>query len=65
MNVAAMRAAVAEVDELLGQAIEMAAEGVDPADTPQRAETRAGTVRTYIALAGVAVERFEEATRGS
>lgn len=65
MNVVVMRAAIADVDELLGQVIEMVGSETDIAATPQRAATLDGTVQTYISLAAVAVERFEEAARGA
>lgn len=55
MNLAAMRAARDEAAEYLEQAIEQL----------DGSEQSATTALTYVQLARVAVERFEEAARGS
>jgi hypothetical protein len=64
MNLAAMRAAAAEVDELLGNAIAIIEE--EPGTTtPAAVEHAHDLVSGYVQLASASLQRFEEAARGS
>lgn len=63
MNLAAMRAAAADVDEFLGGAITLIEE--EPATSAADIERVHGTAGTYVQLARAALERFEEAARGT
>jgi hypothetical protein len=65
VNLAAMRAARADLGDYLEQAC-LQLDGQDDAEvTPERAAIVAGTVTSYLALAQHALERFEEAARGA
>ena len=60
-----MRAAAADVEDYLGQALEMLGTEHEEGLTPARADRAAGIAGSYVELAKVAVERFEDAARGA
>lgn len=63
-DLAALRAAAAELDEHLGAALDILAEPDKLALTPRQAASADRLVDGYVRLAGFALERFEEAARG-
>lgn len=65
MNVERMRAAAADVGDFLGGALDMLGAEHEPGLTPARAAIASETADCYLQLAGEALSRFEEATRGA
>lgn len=64
MNHEAMRAAAAEIEDSLEQALEMLGQEHEGFLTPEAAAGAARLATGYVVLARIALERFEEAARG-
>ena len=69
-NAAALRRAElslakAEFDDYTRAALQLAGEKLDLDATPEQLARTHATVRTYLQLAGAALDRFQEAARGT
>lgn len=62
-DLATLRAAAGELAENLGAALDMIEEGDRLDLTPEQADRADRLVSGYLQLAGIALERIEEATR--
>jgi len=64
-RLAAMQLAKAEAEDYLRSALQILGEAPDENATPARLDRAHGLVTSYVQLAGVAVDRFQEAAHGA